>query len=73
MDGDGCIDEDEFSAVCISYGITPDEAKEAFKKFSQNGAIEVTRSVFAKYWEEFFASEDPNAPGNFIFGKTSFD
>lgn len=71
--GDGCIDEDEFTAVCMSYGIGPDEAKIAFSKFSQNGTIEVTRNVFANYWQEFFASEDPNAPGNFIFGKTTFD
>lgn len=36
------------------------------------GAVEVDREEFAKLWKEYFASEDPNAPGNFIFGKTSF-
>lgn len=33
---------------------------------------EVTREKFADLWKQYFCSDDPNVPGNFIFGKTSF-
>lgn len=68
---DGGIDAAEFSLVCSSYGLDKKECEEAFKKMSQ-GREEVTREQFAQLWQEYFSAEDPNAPGNFIFGKTSF-
>lgn len=68
---DGTIDAQEFASVCASYGPDKNECELAFKKMSK-GAVEVDREEFAKLWKEYFASEDPNAPGNFIFGKTSF-
>lgn len=36
------------------------------------GAKEVTREQFAELWQQYFSTEDTDAPGNFIFGKTSF-
>ncbi|XP_050420528.1 calexcitin-2 [Adelges cooleyi] len=71
--GDGAIDEAEFTEVCQSNGVSPTEASEAYQKFTKGGTIKVSRDEFAKYWVEFFASEDQSALGNFIFGKTSFD
>ncbi|XP_058804134.1 calexcitin-2 [Phymastichus coffea] len=68
--GDGSIDETEFSQVCISYGVNETESREAFKKL-QVGS-EVTRDKFEKLWQEFFTSDDPSTPGNYIFGKTSY-
>ncbi|PSN58413.1 hypothetical protein C0J52_02790 [Blattella germanica] len=67
--GDGTIDEDEFKALCISYGLKADDSVEAFSKFTSNKTVEITREVFADLWKQFFSSEDPNAPGNYIFGK----
>lgn len=32
--GDGAIDEDEFTSVCVNYGIPEDECRTAFRKFS---------------------------------------
>ncbi|XP_033217466.1 calexcitin-2 [Belonocnema kinseyi] len=69
--GDGSIDEVEFSAVCSSHGVEDSEARDAFKKLQVGD--EVTREKFQKLWREFFSSDEPNAPGNFIFGKTSFN
>lgn len=43
-----------------------------FHLFNTQGAEEVTREQFAVLWQEFWQSDDPSAPGNFIFGKTSF-
>ncbi|XP_015600697.1 calexcitin-2 [Cephus cinctus] len=68
--GDGSIDENEFSHVCSSYGVPEAEAREAFKKLGAGN--EVNRDNFADLWKQYFSSDDPNAPGNFIFGKTSF-
>lgn len=68
---DGSIDVSEFALVCSSYGLEKKECEEAFAKMAQ-GKTEVTREQFAALWEEYFSSEDPSAPGNFIFGKTSF-
>ncbi|XP_065334845.1 calexcitin-2 isoform X1 [Cloeon dipterum] len=71
--GDGCIDEEEFTTVCSSYGVSPAECSEAFNRFSQNKTVIVDRAKFAELWKQYFASEDPNAPGNFIFGKVTFE
>lgn len=68
---DGTIDAAEFATVCSSYSLDKKECEEAFKKMSK-GEKEVTRDQFAALWKEYFSAEDVNAPGNFIFGKTSF-
>ncbi|XP_051159429.1 calexcitin-2 [Leptopilina boulardi] len=68
--GDGSIDESEFCVVCRNHGVTDSEAREAFKKL-QVGS-EVNREKFLILWKDYFTSDDPNTPGNFIFGKTSF-
>jgi DNA-directed RNA polymerase specialized sigma24 family protein len=39
---------------------------------SAQGAEEVTREQFAVLWQEFWQSDDSSAPGNYIFGKTTF-
>lgn len=68
---DGSIDSEEFSTVYSSYGVNKSECLEAFKKMSK-GAKEVNRDQFAVLWREYFSSDAPTAPGNFIFGKTAF-
>lgn len=68
--GDKSIDENEFCNVC-SYDKVPEaEAREAFKKLQVGQQI--TWQSFTELWKEYFSSDDPAAPGNFIFGKTSF-
>ncbi|GFG31972.1 hypothetical protein Cfor_01875, partial [Coptotermes formosanus] len=69
--GDGTIDESEFKSLCVSYGLSPEESAEAYNKFTSNKTVEITREVFAELWKQFFSSEDPDAPGNYIFGKVS--
>ncbi|XP_008201337.1 calexcitin-1 isoform X1 [Tribolium castaneum] len=69
--GDGSIDVDEFTSVCSCYGLEPSECKEAFQKMSC-GKKEVNYEQFEALWKQFFTSENPSDPGNFIFGKTKF-
>lgn len=68
---DGSIDSDEFSTVYSSFGLDKNEAVSAFQKMAK-GKSSVSFSEFQSLWKEYFASEDPNAAGNFIFGKVSF-
>jgi Ca2+-binding EF-hand superfamily protein len=71
--GDGSIDVDEFISVCSCYGLEPSECKEAFQKMScVSGKKEVNYEQFVALWKQFFTSENPSDPGNFIFGKTKF-
>ncbi|XP_066138231.1 calexcitin-2 isoform X1 [Euwallacea fornicatus] len=69
--GDGSIDIDEFTSVCSSYGLKAQECRDAFQKMS-GGQKEVNYQQFETLWKQFFISENPSEPGNFIFGKTSF-
>lgn len=68
---DGAIDSDEFSSVYISFGLDKTESVESFKKMAK-GKPSVSWGEFQVLWKEYFASEDQNAAGNYIFGKTSF-
>ncbi|XP_026749592.2 calexcitin-2-like [Galleria mellonella] len=68
---DGSIDSEEFSSVYASFGLNKNEAVTAFQKMSR-GKSNVSWAEFQELWKEYFTSEDVNAPGNFIFGKTSF-
>ncbi|XP_045767344.1 calexcitin-1 [Maniola jurtina] len=68
---DGTIDCHEFTTVCSAYGIRAAECEAAFAKMAK-GKASVSWEEFQELWKEFFATEDPDAPGNFIFGRTSF-
>nr|BAD26677.1 Juvenile hormone diol kinase [Plutella xylostella] len=68
---DGAIDGDEFSTVYAAYGLSVDESKAAFQKMSK-GKANVSWAEFQALWKEYFTSEDVNAAGNSIFGKSSF-
>jgi len=70
--GDGTIDLEEFVKLFANYGISKDECSEAFNRLSKNNAVEVTKPEFAKLWHEYFTSDNPDAPGNCIFGKSKF-
>lgn len=66
--GDGKIDADEFATVCECFGLDANESKEAFKKLS-GGKAEIGWEDYEKLVREYFSTDDPNSPANFIFGK----
>lgn len=65
---DGKIDANEFAALYVSFGLNKDECIDAFKKMAA-GKEHVNWDEFQVLWKEYFATEDKDAPGNFIFGK----
>ncbi|OXA52280.1 calexcitin-1 [Folsomia candida] len=70
--GDGSIDVDEFTSVCSTYGVSPDECRGAYKKLSKDGTVKVDKPYYSVLWKDFFFSDDTAALGNFIFGKINF-
>lgn len=68
---DGAIDSEEFSTVYASFGLNKEEAVTAFQKMAK-GKANVSWPEFQELWKEYFVTEEPNAPGNFIFGRSSF-
>ncbi|XP_075980508.1 calexcitin-2-like [Anticarsia gemmatalis] len=68
---DGSIDSEEFSSVYASFGLNKDEAVAAFQKMAK-GKSSVSWAEFQELFKEYFSSDDVNAPGNGVFGKTSY-
>lgn len=66
---DGAIDSEEFSNIYAAFGLDKAEAVAAFQKL---GKPSISWDDFQGLFKEYFTSDDVNAPGNFIFGKTSF-
>lgn len=62
---DDAIDEEEFVASYSHYGVSKEDASEAFKK-AASGKDSLTLEDFQELWKQFFVSEDPEEPGNYI-------
>ncbi|WP_329448352.1 EF-hand domain-containing protein (plasmid) [Streptomyces sp. NBC_01426] len=68
-DGNGLIDEDEFQTMYIkSLGASPEDLKVAFAKLDTDGDGTLGREEIRRATEEYYTSEDPKAPGNWLFG-----
>ncbi|WP_392895447.1 EF-hand domain-containing protein [Streptomyces sp. LN699] len=68
-DGNGLIDEDEFQTMYIkSLGASPADLKVAFAKLDTDGDGTLGRDEIRRATEEYYTSEDPKAPGNWLFG-----
>lgn len=64
--------EDAFRKMSQVFMTNPVWNGEMYANLIKQGAVEVTREQFAVLWQEFWQSDDPSSPGNFIFGKTTF-
>ncbi|CAG4942936.1 unnamed protein product [Parnassius apollo] len=69
--GDGTIDSEEFSSVYESFGLLKEDAVSAFKMIS-GGKSTVSWTEFQDLWNQYFTSDDPKDPGNFIFGAATY-
>ncbi|XP_065566939.1 calexcitin-2-like [Artemia franciscana] len=66
--GDGHLDQLEFTAEWKRYNVTDEECNYAYAKISQ-GKPFLTKSDYKALWHQYFTSDDPASPGNFLFGK----
>jgi len=71
ISGNASIDSGEYCRLYMCLGVPESQCKAAFAKLSGDQS-EVSKEDFCKLWDQYFTSEDPEARGNFIFGRTSF-
>jgi Ca2+-binding EF-hand superfamily protein len=65
-DGDGRVNEDELIMHFRAWNHTEDQAREAFRRLDRNGKGAISKQEWMANLEEFYYSEDPDAPGNWL-------
>jgi Ca2+-binding EF-hand superfamily protein len=67
-DHDGRIVEAEYLALLRAYDIAEDGAREAFRRLDRDSDGAVDTGELLTNAEEYFYSDDPAAPGNWLLG-----
>jgi Ca2+-binding EF-hand superfamily protein len=68
QDGDGRLSQQEYVANARSFNIDEEAATEAFRRLDRNGDGYLTHDEISQGVEEYFYSDDPQAPGNWLGG-----
>ena len=68
-DRDGRIARAEYLGVAQSYVMTQEEAEEAFQHLDRDGDGYIDKAEMLQNMREFFMSDDPDAPGNWLVGR----
>ena len=66
--GDGRVTLDEYKWLYSSGGLDPDLAADSFKKLDTDHDGRITISELSSRLLEFFTSDNPDAPGTWLFG-----
>jgi Ca2+-binding EF-hand superfamily protein len=65
-DRDGRITEDELIRHYRAWNHSEDQARAAFRRLDRNGMGAISRDEWMANLEEYYYSEDPAAPGNWL-------
>jgi Ca2+-binding EF-hand superfamily protein len=68
QDGDGRLSQQEYVANLRSFNVDEAAANEAFRRLDRDGDGYLTHDEISRRVEEFFYSDDPQAPGNWLMG-----
>ena len=68
QDGDGKLSEHEYVTNMRAYGLDEAHAKEAFQQLDRDADGFISKDELMKDVEEFYYSNDPAAPGNWLVG-----
>ncbi len=71
LDGDGVISLVEYTTWLGCYGISDVKAKDAFQHLDTSGTGRVSLADTRERVREFYQSEDPASPGNWLLGGVS--
>jgi Ca2+-binding EF-hand superfamily protein len=67
-DGDGRLSQQEYVANARGFGTDEAAANDVFRKLDRDGDGYLTRDEILRAVEEYFYSQDPQAPGNWLVG-----
>ncbi|HSV67879.1 MAG TPA: EF-hand domain-containing protein [Mycobacteriales bacterium] len=70
-DSSGTLTTSEYVGMYSALGIPPEHSTAAFHLLDRNGDGEISHDEFRTAIVEFYLSDDPNAPGNWLLGPTS--
>ncbi len=67
--GDGTISAAEYRRMIEAWSGTATATAEAFELLDTDGDGRLSHDEFATHWYEFWAGDDPAAPGSSVFGR----
>ena len=68
VDGNGVMSRIELQKALRATGLSEAEASESFRRLDRDGNEKVTKAEFLSCAAAFYASDDPAAAGNWLFG-----
>ncbi len=69
--GDGRISAAEYHQLIEAWNGRPTDTDEIFPLLDHNGDGHLSVAEFTELWTEFWAGDDPAAPGTWVFGRTT--
>jgi Ca2+-binding EF-hand superfamily protein len=66
--GDGVLSHDEYVRMYSALGIPPEHSKAAFARLDRDSDGHISHEEFRQAINEFYLSDDENAPGNWLIG-----
>ena len=68
LDGDGEISLAEYKLFFQAWGLAESSAVAAFNSLDLNADARLSRAAFLQYGVNFYVNDEPEAPGNWVFG-----
>ncbi|NET03476.1 MAG: hypothetical protein F6K16_01800 [Symploca sp. SIO2B6] len=69
INGDNQLSLEEYRQFYKAGGLGENEANEIFRRLNLSDDDSISKEKYLELIDQFFRSEDPEAPGNFLFGK----
>lgn len=67
-DGDGYVGPEEFRTMLTAFGTAYDDVDQAFDRLDRTGRGVLTVEELVSAAREYYAGDDPNAAGNWLYG-----
>ncbi|MEU8637648.1 EF-hand domain-containing protein [Amycolatopsis sp. NPDC048633] len=67
--GDGAISADEYHRLIAAWSGVDTPTEEVFARLDLDGDGRLSHAEFTGHWYEFWAGDDPAAPGSWVFGR----
>src|SRR3712207_3379914 len=68
-DGDGFLSQEEYVMNIAPFGVSAEDARESFTQLDRHGTGLIAQAEMIAHLEEYYYSDDPEARGNWVFGR----